>query len=158
MSSDDTPNLSKSLAALQAAHPLPAAYPYTTQTLHQLRQLSLLISHRATAYLAVGVHALWTLRLAEEQLAPGQEDHVTIGCNGSVIEKYPGFRARTQRYLDELCVSSGGHAGSIRLEIAWESAIFGAAIGVSCLEGKEAHDADGAVAAVVNGTDHAAAS
>lgn len=96
-----------------------------------------LVSQRAAAYLASGIHALWTLHLAEEGLAPDAEDHVTIGCNGSVIERYPGFRQRTQAYLNELCTKSGGRNGAIVLDIAIESAIFGAAVAVCALEGQD---------------------
>lgn len=65
---------------------------------------------------------------------------MTIGCNGSVIEKYPSFRQNAQRYLDELCITTGGREGSIKLEIAVESAIYGAAVAVACMEGQPDHD------------------
>lgn len=136
------------MVALQAAHPLPSSHPYTSQSAQHLRQLSFLVSHRAAAYLAVGIHALWCLRLSAENLTPNAEDHVTIGCNGSVIEKYPGFRAKAQSYLDELCITSGGHAGSIKLEIAVESAIFGAAVAVGCMEGQPNSDGESRVDSV----------
>jgi hexokinase len=60
--------------------------------------------------------------------------HVGIGCNGSVIELYPGFRARCQATLDRLTERSGAEKGAIGLEIAYESALFGAAVAVGCLE------------------------
>jgi hexokinase len=59
---------------------------------------------------------------------------VTIGCNGSVIEKYPYFKDLCQSYLDELTGLSGAEPHSVVLETAIESAIFGAAVGVSCLQ------------------------
>ncbi|KAF2097904.1 actin-like ATPase domain-containing protein [Rhizodiscina lignyota] len=138
LEADETPSLSKSMYALQKAHPLPASHPYTRTDVVYLRQICQLVSQRAAAYLASGVHALWSLRLDEEGLSPDAEDHVTIGCNGSVIEKYPGFRERAQAYLDELCVRSGGRRGGIVLEIAIESAIYGAAVAVCALEGQDA--------------------
>jgi hexokinase len=61
---------------------------------------------------------------------------MSIGCNGSVIEKYPFFRELCQSHLDELTTASGAGAKSISLEIALESAIYGAAVAVCCLEGQ----------------------
>jgi hexokinase len=135
--SDDTANLTKSIQALQKAHPLPTPHHYTTSDAFYLRQICQSVSRRAAAYLASGIHALWALRLTEEGISASSEDHVTIGCNGSVIEKYPGFFDHTQSYLDELCVRSGGRKGGIVLEIAIESAIFGAAVAVCALEGQD---------------------
>jgi hexokinase len=63
-------------------------------------------------------------------------EHMSIGCNGSVIEKYPFFRELCQSHLDELTTTSGAAPKSITLEIAHESAIFGAAVAVCCLEGQ----------------------
>lgn len=134
LEADDTPSLSRSAIALQKAHPLVNGYKYTRTDLACLRTVCQLVTRRAAAYLAVAIHALWALRLKEEGLGPNEEDHITIGCNGSVIEKYPGFKAEAQRHLDELCVLSGGHAGGIVVDIAVESAIYGAAVAVCCLE------------------------
>ena len=61
-----------------------------------------------------------------------------MGCNGSVIEKYPNFRGQTQRVLDRLVEMDGGLKrgadGGVSLEIANESAIFGAAVAVCCVD------------------------
>jgi hexokinase len=61
---------------------------------------------------------------------------MSIGCNGSVIEKYPFFRELCQSHLDELVIASGASPKSVALEIALESAIYGAAVAVCCLEGQ----------------------
>ncbi|PGG95537.1 hypothetical protein AJ80_09944 [Polytolypa hystricis UAMH7299] len=78
-------------------------------------------------------------------------ENLTIACDGSVINKYPGFRDRCQRYLDGLtatgdaslpptsdeCPTQSKQAISISrptptivLDPAPESAIFGAAVAV----------------------------
>lgn len=64
---------------------------------------------------------------------PDHAGHVTIACNGSVMEKYPAFLTRCQQYLDELTVLSGSKSHAVTLEMAPESSVFGAAVAVSCM-------------------------
>jgi hexokinase len=61
---------------------------------------------------------------------------VSIACNGTVAEKYPGFLSGCQQVLDDLCVESGAKpsGSTVKLEMSPESSIFGAAVAVSCLE------------------------
>jgi hexokinase len=61
---------------------------------------------------------------------------MSIGCNGSVIEKYPFFRELCQSHLHEMIAASGAESNSVTLEVAIESAIYGAAVAVCCLEGQ----------------------
>jgi hexokinase len=75
--SDSTPTLSTSLASFQSAHP--AAVPPTYLDLLFLQQVSALISRRAAAYLATGIHALCSLRTRAEGLTPVTAGHVSIG-------------------------------------------------------------------------------
>ena len=57
---------------------------------------------------------------------------LSIACDGAVINKYPGFRAACQNYLDQLTEETYPGAGcSIRLNPAPESAILGAAVAVA---------------------------
>ncbi|KAF2086656.1 actin-like ATPase domain-containing protein [Saccharata proteae CBS 121410] len=130
--SDDTASLTKACTMLQAHHALRT--PPTYAELFFIRQICQLVSHRAAAYLATGIHALWSLRNKAEGMAPASAGHVTISCNGSVIEKYPSFKPLCQGYVDELTTRSGAPTGSVNLEMAWESSIFGAAVAVCCLE------------------------
>jgi hexokinase len=132
LESDETKNFTQAIATFQSRHPL--SKPPTYNDIHFVRQVAQLVSHRAAAYLAAGIHSLWALRLKSEGLTPATAGRVAIGCNGSVIEKYPSFRELCQSHLDELTAASGAGEGSISLEIAVESAIFGAAVAVSCLE------------------------
>ncbi|KAF1814856.1 actin-like ATPase domain-containing protein [Eremomyces bilateralis CBS 781.70] len=135
--SDDTLSLSKSAAVLQAQHPLPHSHVPALQDLRFVRQISKLVSRRAAAYLACGIHALWSLRNSSEGFEAGQVGRVSIGCNGAVIERYPQFKPSCQSYLDEMTRMSGGQEHSVVLEDAGESSIYGAAVAVACLEGEE---------------------
>jgi hexokinase len=131
MEMDETKNLTQAIALFQTRHPL--SKPPTYNDICFVRHVSQLVSHRAAAYLATGIHALWQLRIESEGIAPANSGRLSIGCNGSVIEKYPLFRELCQSHLDELTTASGAEPNSISLEVAVESAIFGAAVAVSCL-------------------------
>jgi hexokinase len=100
-----------------------------------VRQITQCVSHRATALLATAIHALWCLRATSENTLPASMDRMTIGCNGSVIERYPKFRSLSQKYITQLTGLSGASPDHVVLEFAVESAIFGAAVAVSSLEG-----------------------
>jgi hexokinase len=134
MEMDNSKHLTNATALFQAKHPL--SKPPTYNDILFVRHVSQLVSHRAAAFLATGIHALWALRTESECLTPASAGRMSIGCNGSVIEKYPSFRELCQSHLDELTTASGAGPNSISLEIAVESAIFGAAVAVCCLEGQ----------------------
>jgi len=131
---DESKNLTHAIALFQSKHPL--SRPPTYNDIQFIRQVSQLVSHRAAAFLATGIHALWTLRTESEGLTSASAGRTSIGCNGSVIEKYPLFKELCQSHLDELAEASGAETKSISLEIAVESAIFGAAVATSCVEGQ----------------------
>ncbi|KAG9191626.1 hexokinase [Alternaria panax] len=134
MEIDDSKYLTNATALFQSKHPL--SKPPTYNDIHFIRQVSQLVSHRAAAFLATGIHALWALRTKSEGLMPASAGRMSIGCNGSVIEKYPLFRELCQSHLHELTTASGAKQNSVSLEIAVESAIYGAAVAVCCLEGQ----------------------
>ena len=131
---DSSKHLTNSVALFQSTHPL--SRPPTYNDINFVRQVAQLVSHRAAAFLATGIHALWALRIESESMSPASAGRTSIGCNGSVIEKYPLFRDLCQSHLDDLATASGAESKSISLEIAVESAIFGAAVAVGCLEGR----------------------
>lgn len=132
---DSSPGLEKAKAAFLQAHPMRT--PPRPSELEFIREVSRLVSRRAAAYLATALHALWTIRTESEGLAPGEATHVTIACNGTIVEKYPGYRELCQRRLDELCVASGASRGAVTLKMAPESSIFGAAVAVACMEDQD---------------------
>ncbi|KAK6431895.1 N-acetylglucosamine kinase 1 [Oleoguttula sp. CCFEE 5521] len=130
---DTSPNLAAARATFLKAHRMRTKL--SQSDLLFVQSVARLVSRRAQAYLATALHALWTLRTEAEGLETGKSCHVTVACNGTILEKYPGFRAQTQTYLDELCVLSGAAKGAVTLEMAPESSLFGAAVAVCCLEG-----------------------
>lgn len=132
--SDESSDMSRAATIFEKNHPL--ATPPTITELRFVQAVVRSVSHRAAAYLATGIHALWLLRLSVEGLKPHEAGHVTIGCNGSIIERYPRFRSVAQDYLNDMIVASGGVPDSVVLEVAYESAIFGAAVAACCLEGQ----------------------
>lgn len=128
--SDSSRKLDKARAVFLQAHPLRSAP--RTRDLEFIRDIASLISRRAAAYLATAMHALWRVRTEVEGLQSAAG--VTIACNGTIIEKYPGYRERCQRHLDDLCEQSGASRGAVALSMAPESSIFGAAVAVACME------------------------
>jgi hexokinase len=131
--SDDSPTLDKAVAILHTMHPLPTKKIPSPSDLFFVRAITKLVTRRASAYLATGVHALWCLRINSEGLTPATAGLMGIGCNGSVIEKYPNFRPVAQSYLDDLTQRSGAPGQTVSLELAEESALFGAAVAVGSL-------------------------
>ena len=98
-----------------------------------LTTLCTLVSRRAALYLATALHALWTLRTSAEDLEPGSaESHITIACDGTIVEKYPHFRARCQGFLDDLAERSGAVPGAVRLRMAADGSVLGAAVAAAC--------------------------
>jgi hexokinase len=135
------------LAALEGAEPdytpllAYLSLPPSPQALKHIRTLVALISHRACALLATAIHAMWQLRVSSLPVSATKPPPASIACNGSVIERYPGFMTKTQQYLDKLVSDSGVQPGSVVLEIAVESALYGAAVAVGSLEGLHVEDA-----------------
>ncbi|KAJ5641002.1 Hexokinase-1 [Penicillium herquei] len=146
---DSSASLSASASLLQKEHTFPRCP--SVEDLRFIRRVSQVVSRRAAAYLATGIHSMWCLGNEVESTstesgkdilkeAPGitvveSEEavkNVSIACDGTVINKYPGFRDNCQNYLDEL--SEQSHPGSksaICLNPAPESAILGAAVAVA---------------------------
>ena len=127
--SDDSTKLLDASKAFLTAHPL-RSQP-TFQELEFVRNVARQASRRSSAYLATALHALWAVRTASEGIEPSEASHVTIACDGSMVEKYPEFQQRTQSYLDRLCIQSGTIAGVVTLELTPKSSIFGAAVSAS---------------------------
>ncbi|KAF2860334.1 actin-like ATPase domain-containing protein [Piedraia hortae CBS 480.64] len=78
-----------------------------------------LVWMRAQALVAAALFALANL------IDDGKKyEKLTIACHGTVIERAPGFREGVQCCLDSLC----GRSERLKLELAPESSIFGAAV------------------------------
>lgn len=130
--SDHTSTLAKARETFLQSHAL-SERPRRRE-LEFIREVARLVSRRAARYLAIALHALWTVRTKAEGIEPGEASHVTIACDGTIVEKYPGFRACCQQYLDDLCELSGAAKGAVTLELAPESSVFGAAVATCCLQ------------------------
>lgn len=146
---DSSVSLAGSAALLQKQHTFPS-YP-SVEDLRFLRRVCQVVSRRAAGYLATGIHSMWCLRNEVEfpSTSSGSDSlkespeitvvesnesalNVSIACDGTVINKYPGFRANCQAYLDELAEQTNpGSKSAISLNPAPESAILGAAVAVA---------------------------
>lgn len=95
------------------------------------------ISKRAAAYIAIAIHALW---MVEREVNHNVGSfRTTIACNGSVIEKYPGFQSRCQNYIADIIevkAEETTQVPEIMLEMADEATIVGAAVAVAVAVGQ----------------------
>ncbi|KAI1618766.1 hexokinase [Exophiala viscosa] len=106
-----------------------------------LRTAAEMISYRASAYMAVAVHALWALQ-KDVDINPVTDKgcpKTSIACNGSVILKYPGFKNRCEDLLRQMVneaspATSSLAKESIVLQATEEAAIYGAAVAVALAE------------------------
>ncbi|PWY77183.1 hexokinase [Aspergillus sclerotioniger CBS 115572] len=157
LEADASPLLTSSAALLQKEHTF--VVPPSVEDLRFLRRLCQTVSKRAAGYLATAIHSMWCLRnevefpttatsappsLKETQAvtvveSEGNPLSLSIACDGSVINKYPGFRDRCQGYLNDLAKETNAVRPSldaiteprVRLDLAPESAILGAAVAVA---------------------------
>lgn len=132
---DESQDLAASVKMIQSAFGLSS--PPTTQEVAFLRTVAEAISHRAAAYLAIALHALWALQKRTDinPTTPAGTPKTSIACNGSVVLKYPGFKDRCEDYIAQM-ISSSAVAGNtfaperVVLEATDEAALFGAAVAV----------------------------
>lgn len=80
------------------------------------------VSTRSILYFTVGIHALTVLL---QKLETIDTDHITIGCDGSIINKYPSYMERAQATLDQMIESDQMR---VNLERTTDSAVLGAAV------------------------------
>ena len=95
-----------------------------------IRQVVLSITSRSIAYFTTGIHALSSL-LQEMEAKAGLEDsldHISIGCDGSVINKYPKYMDRAQETLDNIIALENLGQKRVILEKTQESAVTGAGV------------------------------
>lgn len=103
---------------------------------HFITETVRMVVTRSTAYFAVSVHALATFLLdlrAEFGLSDDEQGHISIGCDGSVINKYPDFMARAQGSLNAMAFATKGRR--IVLEKTEDSAVLGAAVAAALASG-----------------------
>jgi hexokinase len=149
--SDLTPELAEARVAFSARHP--SIQAPTTSDLFVLKSLASIVSTRSSALVATSVYALWDFRREAQKeyitslpegsaLRTHTEDdmrlslHTTVGFNGGVIEKYPGYLNNCQQYINQLVDSAEfSKRGSITLAPAKESSLLGAAVALACEQG-----------------------
>ncbi|KAI4106831.1 MAG: hypothetical protein LQ339_002803 [Xanthoria mediterranea] len=97
-----------------------------------IRQVVLAVSCRSQAYFTAAIHALSNLlHDMDDSLLRNGLDHISIGCDGSVINKYPGYMQKCQLLLDEMVRIDGTGQKKVVLESAGESAVLGAGVAVA---------------------------
>lgn len=127
---DSSSNLANSAACLRRTMGLKQ-----TPSIAEMKFLRIVvesISKRAAAYMAIAIHALWAVERNASNMV--ESCRTTIACNGSVIEKYPGFRSRCQGYIATMIEAGADPTtqnSEVVLEMADEAAVRGAAVAVA---------------------------
>lgn len=136
LEADTSPHLSRSGSHLEKLWCM-TRMPSQSDLLF-LRTVAESISNRAAIYLAVALHALWTLQKEThiKPTTPLGTPKTSIACTGSVIEKYPKFRARCEGSIKEMIAAGDRSYGAfppelVVLEIIDDAAILGAAVAVA---------------------------
>ena len=84
------------------------------------------VTTRSIAFFTVGIHALTALL---QRLDNIEMDHITIGCDGSIINRYPSYIERAQATLNQMIESDEIHRKiMVSLERTTDSAVLGAAV------------------------------
>ncbi|KAL8986410.1 MAG: hypothetical protein Q9177_004180 [Variospora cf. flavescens] len=112
------------------------AQPPTPAEMRFIREVILSVSLRSRRYFTAAVYALSSLLHDLDRPNLQAVDHVSIGCDGSVVNKYPGYMEKSQVLLDQLTrLEDGSGSGRGRkrvvLESAGESAVLGAGVAVA---------------------------
>ena len=110
----------------------PSTNDHTIADAFFIHQVVTLVTTRSMTYFAIAIHALTTL-LKESMVQLGLEksdlDQISIGCDGSVINKYPQYMERTQDSLDVMTsIMKGRRIILVKTE---DSAVLGAAVAAS---------------------------
>ena len=95
-----------------------------------IKKVATCVSKRSIAYFATAVHALTSL-LQDLDVEAGLEsklDHINIGCDGSVINKYPGYMEKAQETLDHMRSVESKNRKRVILEETRHSAVLGAGV------------------------------
>lgn len=125
---DTSYDLRDTISLLHQSHP--SIYKPTPRDAYFIRQVVRCVTNRSIAYFATGIHALASLLQELEFHADLQDDldHISIGCDGSVINKYPMYMERAQEILDQMFTRCGSGSMRVTLEKTQDSAVLGAGI------------------------------
>lgn len=140
---DTSPSLAPSLAIFLELHPPSSSRPPTYTDMSFIRKVIRSVSRRSSAYFTTSLHALYCLLQNIDEpssssdsdattSSSGHQQHVSIGCDGSVINKYPGYMARSQEILDNLIAIDdtlqGNNKTRVILEKTHDRAVLGAGV------------------------------
>ena len=125
---DTSHDLRETVLLLHQCHP--SIYKPTPRDAYFIQQTVRSVTKRSIAYFATGIHALASLLQELERNAGLQDDldRISIGCDGSVINKYPMYMERVQEILDQMFKRGGPGDKSVILEKTQDSAVLGAGI------------------------------
>ena len=131
---DASPSFTSSRILFQDRHP--STHLPTHSDISFIRRTVQAVSCRSSAYFTAGVHALSSLLNDLENHDSLQSqlhllDHVSIGCDGSVINKYPGFMGNSQGIIDKLVGMETNGMKRVVLEKTVDSAVLGAGVAVA---------------------------
>ena len=121
---DASHGLAASRALFHQRHPSP--HQPSERDIMFIRDVVRWVSTRSTAHFMVGIHALTVLL---KRLEITDMDHITIGCDGSIINKYPSYIERAQATLNQMIESDNSQRKMrVDLERTTDSAVLGAAV------------------------------
>lgn len=120
----ETGGLTESRGFLDQRHPSP--HLSSERDIRFIKDVVRLVSTRSIAYFTVGMHALTSLI---QWIETKPVESITIGCDGSVINKYPGYMERAQDTLNQMIQSDNLHGTTkVKLVRTVDSAVLGAAV------------------------------
>ena len=101
---DMDPSMLKQTSKSFLEEEYPSPFSLSNSHLNFILNTIHVITRRSIAFFAAGVHALTSLidDLDIEAGLPSRQDHFSIGCDGSIINKYPEYMERAQKILDDL--------------------------------------------------------
>ena len=129
---DSSPGLSSSRRLFHKHHPDNESPGFSD--MHFVQQVTRAVSRRSCAFATAGIHALASLledMEASHQIVSTDADSINIGCDGSIINKYPDYMDKVQASLDQIIRLEDGRRKRVVLEKTIEPAVSGAGVAVA---------------------------
>ncbi|KAI4183441.1 MAG: hypothetical protein L6R41_005383 [Letrouitia leprolyta] len=124
---DTYPSLSPSCKLFQETYNLDFAP--TPAEMHFIREVTLAVCRRSEGYFTAAIYALSSLyHEIDTACSTNGLEHISIGCDGSVINKYPCYMQQSQVLLDQMRRMGDPGRKRVVLESAGESAVLGAGV------------------------------
>lgn len=129
---DQSATLSASRRFFHDAHPN-STLP-TLADMYFIQRVIQSVSRRSSAFASAAIHALASL-LEDMETCHGiissDSTDINIGCDGSIINKYPRYMETVQALLDSMIKLDSGARKRILLEKTYEPAVSGAGVAVA---------------------------